>query len=972
MKYLIPLVAVAAFLLPETLFAELPLSDLVVKKGIVCLLGFPQNDPQQIIEFAKGNEFQIYVQSPDTTRIKAVKQAAEKAGLLGSRIFTGAGNFDSLNLADNIADAVIIIEEGTSDKELLRVIHPLASVWRKGEKILTKAVPDGTDEWTHPYHGPDNNPNSVDQSVRGKFRTQFIADPKFSPMPEQTVIGGGRIYKAMGHIAHKANQNPMLNTLLCVNAYNGVILWKRDLPKGFMIHRNTMIATDDGLLMGDAESCKLFDGNTGRIREQITIPKELTDGQTWKWMAKHGDTLFALVGNPEVQVETQKSIRRGLGHWPWGMWDGHDYKDPRTSFGYGRTLIAYDLKKKKIVWHYRDEEFLDARAVCMNDDFIYCFSAEHLLLCIDNRSGKLAWKNDDKDLLEAIGKNAAAQHYVTGYSTTSYVKCSNDYLFFAGPQREQMVVASAKDGKLAWTYPAGNLQLVLRDDGVWAAGSQKGEGGVKLDYATGKVLSEMPARRACTRATGGVDSIFFRASGGTVRILTDTNTAQHIAPMRPPCQDGVLISNGQLYWGPWMCGCQLSLYGNISLGPAPEDSQLPSPEEIYRNALTVFSEQKENAAVVAAGPALIPEKVTLNWSKKLGSGDLLTAPVAGDGRVFVADRNGVVQSLDVEGDIIWKNYTDSAVYYSPILSGGRLFVGSGDGKVYSFSAKTGELLWTFRVGPETRLIPVFGKLISSWPLSGGVALDEKTATLYAAAGITHYDGTYVVALDAASGKLKAHNTTSGMLSSEVDSGISLQGRLRIENGELQFLGGGIYETARYDLKTLANLNDTKVGITSGFRTAFYPYYPNYGKYVSLEYTCEDGSVLCHDSNYAGYLYDALQLEEPSTDGAPRMKKDAAREILRRRGKKLKPATRWRDTEQRRFTSFTVSGKTLLATGHPDDRPEEPFLVALNIADGTDLWKQSLPAIAVKGGTAIDSQGRIFVVLENGELMCFRR
>ena len=29
----------------------------------------------------------------------------------------------------------------------------------------------------------------------------------------------------------------------------------------------------------------------------------------------------------------------------------------------------------------------------------------------------------------------------------------------------------------------GNLQLVLRDDGIWAAGPQKTESGMKFDYA---------------------------------------------------------------------------------------------------------------------------------------------------------------------------------------------------------------------------------------------------------------------------------------------------------------------------------------------------------------------------------------------------------------------------------------------------------------------------------------------------------
>ncbi|MEM7012919.1 MAG: hypothetical protein AAF585_15695, partial [Verrucomicrobiota bacterium] len=141
----------------------------------------------------------------------------------------------------------------------------------------------------------------------------------------------------------------------------------------------------------------------------------------------------------------------------------------------------------------------------------------------------------------------------------------------------------------------GNLQMVLREDGIWAAGAQNSEGGVVFEYATGKVLAELPARRACTRATGCLDSIFFRASGGTVRVLTESNTAQHIAPMRPPCQDGVLISNGQLYWGPWMCGCQLSLYGNISLTATTEVQ--PDASTMYEQALTKFGDLETVASL---------------------------------------------------------------------------------------------------------------------------------------------------------------------------------------------------------------------------------------------------------------------------------------------------------------------------------------------------------------------------------------
>ena len=73
---------------------------------------------------------------------------------------------------------------------------------------------------------------------------------------------------------------------------------------------------------------------------------------------------------------------------------------------------------------------------------------------------------------------------------------------------------------------------------------------------------------------------------------------------------------------------------------------------------------------------------------------------------------------------------------------------------------------------------------------------------------------------------------------------------------------------------------------------------------------------------------------------------------------------------RRFNSFIVAGEQLLAAGHPDEKENEAFLVAINVEDGSDLWLEKLPVPAVKGGTAIDSKGRIFVALENGELRCY--
>lgn len=952
-----------------------------VRRGIVAVIEPAAGDTQPLIASARKSEATFYVQTADCAQADALRKAAEAAGLLGQRLFIDYGSPKAVYLGDNLADAVISPGGHTSDAELLRVLRPRATAFTGGRKLV-KPVPAGVDDWSHPYHGPDNNPQSQDQLARGNLQTQFLGFPMFSPMPQQSVAAGGRIFKAFGHIAHKTNQNEVLNTLMGVNAYNGTILWRRPLPAGFMIHRNTMVATEDALYLGDHESCKVFDGQTGEVRDQIIAPGDITDGPVWKWMAIRDGVLYALVGNTESLVATQKSDRRGLGHWPWGMWEGHDYKNPQTAFGFGRTVVAIDLKSRKVRWHHRDQGFLDARGVCMNRDRIFCYSPERFLLCLDRKTGKVLWKNSDPELLEAIGPNERAQHYLTGYATSCYIKCDQDRVFFAGPQRKLLVAASTVDGRLSWTHAPGNLQLVLRPEALYAAGPQ-GTNSYKLDYRNGSEIAILPGRRACTRATGGADSIFFRASGGTVRVLTATDTAQHIAPMRPSCQDGVIISNGHLYWSPWMCGCQLSLYGNICLGPANAAARHTKAADIYADALQTLASAdrvrplkassadwpsyRANSARSDVASAAIPDRVSLRWQVEASPRSLPTAPVVAGGLVFVADRSGAVRAFDQKGKSAWKSYTGGPVYYPPAIAHNRAYVGCADGCVYAFEAATGRLLWTFRVGPAKQRIPVYGQLISRWPVSGGVVVQDDT--VYAAAGIAHYDGTYVVALDVKSGKLRASNTTSGVMSPEVNSGISLQGELQITDGELRFLGGGIYEVARYDLATLKCLNEPKVQITSQYHTAFYPYFPDYGKYVSLDYACADGCTLTHDASYEGSRFTNLALEKPLPDGAIKPQKDQARWTALLRNSKPRPMV-WQDPGNRRFTSFIVSTGRLLAAGHPEAKPEAAFLAAVNLSDGSDLWSQPLPAVPVKGGTALDHEGHIYAALENGQLVCF--
>jgi len=787
------------------------LQKIGMQKGICVFLGLPEDGKQHaVVKLAENSDLMIYVQCSAEKDVRAVREAAEATGLLGKKIWVDHGSYSQIQMASNLADTIFAGSSagGPMKKEVLRVLRPEGKAFF-GNETLVKPTPEGVDSWSHPYHSPDNNPLSTDKVARHPYLTQYMAEPMFGCISMVTVAAGGRVFMAFGHKAMRKIHNRVLNTLYGINAYNGTILWKRQLRKGFMIHRNTMIATPDTLYLGDDESCKLIDTRTGKLKSEIKPAVDQAGGTVWKWIALNKGILYAMVGGAEIKVPVWQSKNAGFGHWVWGMWKGYDYKDPETAFGFGRSMLAIDVGTREVLWSHRADAHLDGRAVCMSNGRIYCYSPGKFLTCLDAGSGKEIWKTSDKGLLAAIGPHRKAQHFINGFSTSTYMKCSAKHLFFAGPQCENLVVVSAADGSRLWEKlgganrkdryrrsQAGNVQLVLRDDAVYAVGGQFAKS-LKLDYDTGKILAEFKGRRACTRATGSVDSIFFRASGGTMKFVPSSNAIEYIAPIRPPCHDGVVIADGLLHWGPWICGCYISLYGHICLAPAGEFN------------FDWKADEKQQLEIVPAA----------------GDTSSVSGNAAEDTFTFKAGADGIIRALDPEsGKTVWKAYTGGGIRFQPVRWNGRVFVGSNDGRVYAFEAATGRLLWRFRTAPRVRRIPVYNSLSSTWPVAGGVVVDE--GIVYAAAGIAHYDGTHVYALDAVTGGIKWYNGSSGRLNPKTGAGVSLQGMLKITrrvDGEklLHFTGGNAVKTATFDLDTGKCIFKWLPGISGKAASTFY-------------------------------------------------------------------------------------------------------------------------------------------------------
>ena len=70
-------------------------------------------------------------------------------------------------------------------------------------------------------------------------------------------------FKVFGDRSSAKPQEPLINKLLAMNAFNGTVLWEKDLSAGFMIHRNTLIATPDTFVGAGLNSPRISAGASG-------------------------------------------------------------------------------------------------------------------------------------------------------------------------------------------------------------------------------------------------------------------------------------------------------------------------------------------------------------------------------------------------------------------------------------------------------------------------------------------------------------------------------------------------------------------------------------------------------------------------------------------------------------------------------------------------------------------------------------
>ena len=110
----------------------------------------------------------------------------------------------------------------------------------------------------------------------------------------------------------------------------------------------------------------------------------------------------------------------------------------------------------------------------------------------------------------------------------------------------------------------------------------------------------------------------------------------------------------------------------------------------------------------------------------------LSSPVVAGGAVIFGSGDGHVYAVDAaSGQLRWRFATGDVVHASPAVADGRVFVGSWDGKLYALDAATGRELWHAQTGLDPLMANQQGFQSSPAVAGDTVYVGCRDANLYA-------------------------------------------------------------------------------------------------------------------------------------------------------------------------------------------------------------------------------------------------
>ncbi len=760
-----------------------------VTGGVVVHLGC--GDAERTVSLHGGDRFLVHGLDTGGAKVARARAHIDSKGLYGK---VSAEKYDGRNLpyGDNIVNLVVVDDAAdVTAAEIERALVPNGVVLVKADSRLlegsplkragraggrakyVKPWPDEIDQWTHYLHDASNNAVSSDKRVRRPRHVQWYAGPKRARHHDALASlsamtsSHGRVFYIFDEGATSIMHRPAHWKLVARDAFNGKLLWKRDIPD-WMTHLynfragpkqlpRRLVSVGDSVFvtLGLCAAATRLDAATGETLHTYEGSEKTEE------LVYHDGMLLALVGDPSILIDKSDACH--------GYWEMAEFEQPTVD----KTIVAYDAKTGKKRWTVAGKHLRHAvplSLVALGENVFYLDNER--LHCLDARTGKERWASP----FETEGL------FIRSYAPT--VVAYRDVILCLKWNR--LVAYAIATGKKLWENkgamgfgsPAdlfaigGKVWTVPLTKSIWR-GSRKNRSGVittginipkseflndaktavGLDLRTGEITDLLPFAHTqhhhrCHRNKATRDYLLVSHSGiQVVDLKTRTNETHRW--VRGLCQYGIMPANGYLYVPPDTCRCYGTgkINGFFALSeknswediePAPVTEKGPALARIAAKrdakpaATGEWPTYRANGARGGAAPCDVPTKPAVTWRAEIGA--TITAPVIAGGKVFVAERDAyTVHCLHAEsGKPAWKYLANGPVDSPPTIYKGLCIFGCGDGSVYCLDAESGRLAWRFKTSKIERRIGHEDRLESPLRIHGSTLVQDDT--VYFAAG----------------------------------------------------------------------------------------------------------------------------------------------------------------------------------------------------------------------------------------------
>src|SRR5690348_10102222 len=180
-------------------------------------------------------------------------------------------------------------------------------------------------------------------------------------------------------------------------------------------------------------------------------------------------------------------------------------------------------------------------------------------------------------------------------------------------------------------------------------------------------------------------------------------------------------------------------------GAAPGRHSMPATSSMFRG------DAAHTGVYQGGGPTLLG----VAW-RAMTQGDVISSPVVSGGLVYVGSGDGHLYALDLaSGERHWAFDAGTAIASSPAVGGGLVFAAGRDGSIFGVSATTGARRWRIATGPDLPL--PWGHESGDYFISSPLYVDGMVIVGVGDGG--------VYALDASTGRRKWRAATEGRVRS---------------------------------------------------------------------------------------------------------------------------------------------------------------------------------------------------------------